>query len=1219
MAHNDYPERNSTRGDRRQQRRRRSDERRRDLMDGVAVDTPPRRRSRSKSGGAGRLQLALLALALGALVWFAPAIVANTILRQWILNRALRDLHGTVTCGSAKLGWLSPVVANDAELRDADGKTVLRATTCVGDKMLLSLLLNPTSVGHVRIEGAQADIVLRDDGSNLEDVLAPWLRPSETPTAKVAVSVQIVDARIQLHDIASRRDWLIAPVNGAVQVRTDSPDTMSLELRGAMPTGNTRGSTWEAQATLLESETALTLRDARIKSEAFPLAACQALVRRLQPGTELAGALTADLVYRAPGGATVPVSAAFKETKDANAIKEVVVAEPNLVGQATVDQILLAGPWLGSDRFQMRQVALPCRMLWQGSRLIVEQLDLTCDLGKFTCQGSIDDAQNLLDNMQSAQWLAALTGATGEVAGQLDLARLAQLLPNTLKVRSGTEITSGDVNFKVQSSPSAKGRTWEGHLDASRLTAMDQGRPVSWDKPLSVDLAAHTDDQGPVVDRLKCESDFLELTGKGMLQDFHIESTYDLNRLVARLGQFVDLEGIRLAGNGSMNLNWKQSPQGVFTTDAQLQANNFELTRQGAIPWVEPQLTIVANATGLLTPESKGMPQPRRVDSASLTVQSAQDLLSVTLSRPLEEVASQTVWPLDLKLKGRIARWRSRIEPWLGWPADLNVDGEADASATANYSPSTVEVKQLQGVVTPLRVWGNGLFVDESSIRLNGAARWASVEHRLDIASATVTTPSLTVQVNDAALTMSDSEAMHLAGRIEFQGELAGIQAWTHDPRIAPSCRVAGQLRGNAQVDQSSALTSAQVSTTIDNLQATPAQGQPWREPQIKLDGKGKYDRTGDTLKIEQLQLVSAAVSGDIAGDISRMTATRDMRLAGHVDYDWEKLNRWIQPYLGAHVKLAGRESRSFSLAGPMAAAASVAPAGTNAVPAAPSTATFAWCQQLSGKADLGWQSANIHGLLFGPTTLKAELARGVVRIDPLNFAVSGGNLRLTPMVRLTPDPAELTVAPGVILDRIQVTPDMCQQGLKYIAPVLAEVTQADGLLSLSLDGCRLPLSNPSAGDAGGTLTLHSVEIGPGPLLQELSLLLGKLPNKAQLAKESPVQYRFVDGRIYHKGLQLNFPGFSIRTYGSVGLDQSLSMMVEMPIPAKWLPNNALRDTLTSRTINLPLAGTLSKPKLDARAVEQAAAQFLERTTEGLIKGEINNQLDKLFKPLAPR
>ena len=41
--------------------------------------------------------------------------------------------------------------------------------------------------------------------------------------------------------------------------------------------------------------------------------------------------------------------------------------------------------------------------------------------------------------------------------------------------------------------------------------------------------------------------------------------------------------------------------------------------------------------------------------------------------------------------------------------------------------------------------------------------------------------------------------------------------------------------------------------------------------------------------------------------------------------------------------------------------------------------------------------------------------------------------------------------------------------------------------------------------------------------------------------------------------MELIFPDFTIRTKGSVGIDdQTLSLLAEMPIPPKWLQNNPL-------------------------------------------------------------
>ena len=55
-----------------------------------------------------RTAFVLLVLLL-ALVWFAPAIIARTTLRDKIVGMALKDFNGTVQSGGASMGWLSTV------------------------------------------------------------------------------------------------------------------------------------------------------------------------------------------------------------------------------------------------------------------------------------------------------------------------------------------------------------------------------------------------------------------------------------------------------------------------------------------------------------------------------------------------------------------------------------------------------------------------------------------------------------------------------------------------------------------------------------------------------------------------------------------------------------------------------------------------------------------------------------------------------------------------------------------------------------------------------------------------------------------------------------------------------------------------------------------------------------------------------------------------------
>ena len=162
-----------------------------------------------------------------------------------------------------------------------------------------------------------------------------------------------------------------------------------------------------------------------------------------------------------------------------------------------------------------------------------------------------------------------------------------------------------------------------------------------------------------------------------------------------------------------------------------------------------------------------------------------------------------------------------------------------------------------------------------------------------------------------------------------------------------------------------------------------------------------------------------------------------------------------------------------------------------------------------------------------------------------------------------------------------------------------------------------MPLADFASGDAAGKLTVHTVEIGPGPLVQELAVLMGRA-SPAKLKRESQVEFRLVQGRVYHRGMELIFPEFTVRTYGSVGLDKTVAIMAEMPVPPKWIGNNPLGSALKDQTIQLPIAGTLSQPKIDGKVLDKLAAQFIRKAGEGLLRNELNQQLDR-FLPTLPQ
>ncbi|MGW8258335.1 MAG: hypothetical protein ACWGMZ_12685, partial [Thermoguttaceae bacterium] len=278
----------------------------------------------------------------------------------------------------------------------------------------------------------------------------------------------------------------------------------------------------------------------------------------------------------------------------------------------------------------------------------------------------------------------------------------------------------------------------------------------------------------------------------------------------------------------------------------------------------------------------------------------------------------------------------------------------------------------------------------------------------------------------------------------------------------------------------------------------------------------------------------------------------------------------------------------------------------------------FSWHGPLSldaGRADtaLRWDSANLYGFNLGPSEAKLSLASGVAQINPLEMNVNKGKVFLAPKMRLAAKPMDLTLPAGPLVRQVQIDKNMCSLWLKYIAPVLADVTSVQGSFSIELDGCRLPLSDPSKGELAGRFIVHSMEIGPGPLIRELAILMGR-EAPAKLRAESVVPFKMVNGRLYHQNLELVFPDFTVRTYGSVGFDQTLAIMTEMPVPPKWLQNNPLAASLRNQIIRIPIAGTLQKPQLDHKVAEQLSRQFIRNAARNMLEEGLNKGLDQLFK-----
>lgn len=198
----------------------------------------------------------------------------------------------------------------------------------------------------------------------------------------------------------------------------------------------------------------------------------------------------------------------------------------------------------------------------------------------------------------------------------------------------------------------------------------------------------------------------------------------------------------------------------------------------------------------------------------------------------------------------------------------------------------------------------------------------------------------------------------------------------------------------------------------------------------------------------------------------------------------------------------------------------------------------------------------------------------------------------------------ELVVAPGRVLDHITITPEVCDDFLKFMAPTLAEATRAGGSFSLDLERCRVPLERPRDGDVAGKLTLHEIKAGPGPMIEQVATMFG-VPGANQLANEQVVQFELHDQRVYHRDLKFNLGPMGIGTEGYVSLpDHKLEMTLAVRLPEFANRTAPLRGALSGETLNLPIRGTLSKPELDRTVMRDSGLGLLSGVLNSLLNGE---------------
>ena len=522
-------------------------------------EAPITNKAQNVSAARGSNRRTFLACAAGllTLVWFLPGIVVRSGLHQRLIASLLADSGVTVRLGKTSLGWLRPIALRDVELSDAAGNQILLAPAVTGSKTLLAHLCCWSDLGSFRVEQPRLQVVFSETTSNVETALASLAGSSQESSSNslpsaIAATLQLSRATIVLVDQHRDRQWTLCPVELAVTLPSRWSQPVEIELQAPLQEpAVTPGITLATALRLPQApgEQIYPTGTVNARVDGIPLSIFEPVVRRVEPGTAMAGQLDGQWqcqLDQTPEGA------------------------PNIraAGELTIHSLALRGPWLAEDVLQLKKLVGQSRLSVRGSVLTLEEAIIRSELGMLSATATIDTG---------ARELSDLIPTPLNVSGDLELARLAGLLPNTLGLKDSTRPTKGRLSLAlVGKTDHQGGRQFSGRLEVSDLEATRNGQSVRWQEPISIALAVRqAKDAPPVINALRCKSEFVDLTAAGDARQLEIRADLDLDRLTRQLEQFVDVGTARMSGHALGRVRVERQPNGVFSASGALRLDRL--------------------------------------------------------------------------------------------------------------------------------------------------------------------------------------------------------------------------------------------------------------------------------------------------------------------------------------------------------------------------------------------------------------------------------------------------------------------------------------------------------------------------------------------------------------------------------------------------------------------------------------------------------------------
>lgn len=373
----------------------------------------------------------------------------------------------------------------------------------------------------------------------------------------------------------------------------------------------------------------------------------------------------------------------------------------------------------------------------------------------------------------------------------------------------------------------------------------------------------------------------------------------------------------------------------------------------------------------------------------------------------------------------------------------------------------------------------------------------------------------------------------------------------------------------------------------------------------LRLDAEASYSREEDEIQVSQLFAQIDETSLTAQGKVTEISGKQVVDATATFKSPAETISDLLPEELKQNVTFDNIQMSELSMKGPL-----------RPDPAKP----FHFVFELS--TNVSWANATAYGLHSQNGKVKLLLRGQELELIPVSLPINNGHVRKLPKLNLATKPMTVTVEKGVMLDRINLTEQLCSDWLQYVSPLLSDATRPSGTFSLIPEAATFQLGKIAEANLSGKMHIHQAQVRSGPLTSELLNLVAATnliknqrfnPDDLLLMRlnEQTIDYQLVDGRVYHDGFHFNVADFVFSSNGSVGLDETLDVLVTMNFPDDIQNKGPILQSITSQPLQFHITGTLDKPKIKGEELKEMGKRIGIQAAEGLLQKILENRARK--------